>query len=165
MLLTMAAAAQMPAPPKPGPEQAKLGYFVGNWDMEGDTKAGPWGPGGKFTGNEKVDWLDGNFFIVIHSGFKGPMGEVKGLAVMGYDPEEKFYTYTEVNSMGEQVSSKGMLEGDTWNWTSEQKMHGQVMKSRFVIKQVSPTLYTYKFDMAPAGQELATVMEGKATKK
>jgi hypothetical protein len=67
--------------------------------------------------------------------------------------------------MGEQVSSTGTLESDTWNWTSEQKMHGQVMKSRFVVKQVSPTSYTYRFDMAPAGQELATVMEGKATKK
>jgi hypothetical protein len=164
LLLAMAAVAQMPMP-KPGPELKALDYFAGAWAMEGESKPGPWGPGGKFTGTAKNEWMDGGFFLVGKSEFGGAMGEGKGLAVMGYDPENKMYTYNEFNSMGENVSSKGNLEGDTWTWLTEQKMQGKVMKSRFIFKQLSPTSYTFKFDMAPEGSELATVMEGKATKK
>ena len=35
--------------PKPGPEHARLGYFVGKWKAEGEMKPGPMGPGGKMT--------------------------------------------------------------------------------------------------------------------
>lgn len=36
-------AAQAPQAPKPGPEQARLGYFVGKWTVEGEMKPGPMG--------------------------------------------------------------------------------------------------------------------------
>jgi hypothetical protein len=39
------AAAQGGQAPKPGPEHARLGYFVGKWTAEGDVKPGPMGPG------------------------------------------------------------------------------------------------------------------------
>lgn len=48
-------------PPKPGPEHAKLAYFVGNWVAEGDMKSSAYGPGGKFTYTENCEWLSGNF--------------------------------------------------------------------------------------------------------
>ena len=40
-------AAQAAQAPKPGPEHARLGYFVGKWKTEGEAKPGPMGPGGK----------------------------------------------------------------------------------------------------------------------
>ena len=37
-------AAQAPPAAKPGPEHAKLGYFVGKWTGQGDVKTGSDGP-------------------------------------------------------------------------------------------------------------------------
>jgi hypothetical protein len=166
LLLIAAAFAQPPAAPKPGPELKKLDYFLGTWTSEGDTKPGPMGPGGKFSDSGHGEWMDGGFFLVIHSDFKSAaMGNATGTAYMGYDPQEKLYTYDEFSSTGENVHSKGTVDGDTWNWTNEFKMGPQTMKARYTMKILSPDSYTFKFEMSPDGTKWDTVMEGKATKK
>ena len=152
------------APPKPGPELQKLSFFVGNWTSEGDMKAGPMGPGGKVTIQEDGKWMDGGFFVVFHSTFKTLMGNGTGMAFMGYDPQENVYTYDEFNSMGEADHFKGTVDGDTWTWTNEMKMGPQTMKARFTQKILSPTSYSYKFEMSPDGATWNLIMDGKSTK-
>jgi hypothetical protein len=161
----MAATQTPPAPPKPGPEVKKLGYFAGTWKMEGEMKASPMGPGGKFAGTERNQWMEGGFFLVSRSEGTSPMGTEKGLAIFGYDANEKAYTYQEYNSMGEAFLAHGAVSGDTWTWTNEQKMEGKMMKARYTVKVTSPTSYTFKFEMQPEGGAWATVMEGTATKQ
>ena len=151
--------------PKPGPELKKLDIFLGSWAMDGDTKPGPMGPGGKFTGTEKNEWMEGSYFLLGHDDFKTPMGDGKGLSFLGYSTEEKVYTYDAFNSMGEADHAKGTVEGDTWTWTSEQKMGGQIIKGRYTIKMTSPTTYDMKYEMSQDGTNWSTVMEGKAKKK
>jgi hypothetical protein len=163
LALTAVASAQMQAP-KPGPEHQKLQYFAGTWSMDGDMKPSPMGPGGKFTGTEHNEWMDGGFFLLSHSDVTMPVGKAKGLAVFGYNSEEKMYTYNGFNSMGEGESAKGTIDGDTWNWTNENKMGGKLMRGRYTVKTLSPTSYTFKFEMQPEGADWATIMEGKATK-
>ena len=93
LLATTAAFAQMDIP-KPGPELKKLDYFVGHWTAEGDVKPGPMGPGGKFTKEEHSEWMDGGYFVVIHSKYSGAgMPSGTSTAYMGYDTQEKVYTY------------------------------------------------------------------------
>lgn len=155
------------APPqmaKPSPEHKRLGYFTGRWQLEGETKPGPFGPGGKFTGIDHNDWMEGGFFLVSHSDFKSPMGDGTGLAVFGYNLEEKAYTYNAFNSMGEAEHAEGKVEGDTWTWTSNENMGGKAMRGRFTVKESSPTSYTFKFEMAPDTGDFSTIMEGKAIK-
>ena len=43
-------------------------------------------------------------------------------------------------------------------------MGGKMIKGRFIIKELSPTVYSFKFDMQPEGEGWSTVMEGKSTK-
>ena len=164
LFLAVAAVAQMPMP-KPAPELAKLDYFAGNWISDGDLKPGPMGPGGKMTAEDQVQWMDGKFFLVLHSKFKGSMGDGMSLAIMGYDPEKKVYTFNEYNSMGQAEHSEGTINGDTWTWTSDENMGGQTFKGRFIMKVLSPTSYTYTYAMSQDGTTWTTVMEGKATKK
>ena len=38
------------------------------------------------------------------------------------------------------------------------------MNGRYTIKQLSPTSYTFKFELADDSGNYSTVMEGKATK-
>jgi hypothetical protein len=164
LLLATAAFAQMEMP-KPGPEIKKLAYFTGHWTSDGDVKPGPMGPGGKFHSEDHVEWLDGGYFTVIHGKFTGGgMGSGTSVAYLGYDAQEKVYTYDEFNSMGEATHSKGVVDGDTWVWTNDMKMGPQTMKARFTEKILSPTSYSYKFETSPDGNTWTTFMDGKETK-
>jgi hypothetical protein len=157
------AQAQMPMP-TPASELKKLNYFVGTWTAESDLKASPMGPGGKETGTSHAEWMEGNFFLVSHGAFSGVMGKGSEVFYMGYDGDQKVYTYTEFSSTGEHDVSKGTLDGDTWTWNSEENMGGQKMKGRFTMKILSPTAYAYKFEISQDGSTWSTVMDGKATK-
>ncbi len=152
--------------PKPAPELRKLEYFAGNWTWEGDMKPGPMGPGGKMIMTEDNKWMDGGFFLTMQSEFKSPaMGSGSGMAYMGYDAGNKVYTYDEFNSMGESQHSTGTVDGDTWTWIGEQHLGGHTMKTRFIMKALSATSYTFQFEMSPDGSNWSTVMDGKATKE
>ena len=164
MFFAIAAMAQMPMP-KPAPELAKLDYLAGNWIGDGDLKPGPMGPGGKVTSTDDASWMDGKFFLVMHSKFSGAMGNGSSTAYFGYNPEKKVYTYNEFNSMGQAEYSEGTINGDTWTWNSDENMNGQTFKGRFIMKVLTPTSYTYKFEMSQDGTNWTTVMDGKATKK
>jgi len=164
ILIAVSVSAQMPMP-KPAPELSKLDYLAGDWITDGDLKPGPMGPGGKMTSTDQVHWMDGKFFLVMHSKFKGAMGDGMALAVMGYDPDKKVYTYNEYNSMGQVNHSEGTITGDTWNWTSDENMGGQTFKGRYTMKVLSPTAYNFKYEMSQDGTTWTTVMEGKSTKK
>lgn len=164
-LLGCAYAQSEPPMPKPAPELKNFEYFVGNWKMDAEMKASPWGPGGKMTGTEHCDWMEGKFFLVSHSDMKLANFSGTGLAVMGYDPDEKVYTYHEFNSMGEFTASKGNFADGTWTWTNDQKMGDKVFKVRFTIKEVPPKEYNFTYEMSPDGGEWMTLMDGKAVKQ
>jgi Protein of unknown function (DUF1579) len=163
LVLAAAALAQMEAP-KPGPEHKKLDVFAGSWTLDGDMKPGPMGPGGKMTESEKCEWMEGNFYLVCRSDFKSSMGNGSGISVMGYSTDDKAYTYREFNSWGEFDDSRGSQDGDTWTWTSDEKMAGTTYKGRFTMKIISATSYNFSFEMSQDGTKWTTVMDGKATK-
>jgi hypothetical protein len=162
-VLAAAAFAQQ-GPPTPAPELKKLEYFVGSWSLTGDMKPGAMGPGGAMSEDERCEWMDGNFFLVCHADFRSSMGNGSGLSIMGYNTDDKGFNYREFNSWGEFMESKGSLEGETWTWTSDEKMGGQTMKSRFTMKITSPTTYNFSFEMSQDGTKWTDVMDGKATK-
>ena len=125
----------------------------------------PFGPGGKHTYTEDTEWLPGGFFLLMHWEEKGlPEGEAKGLGVMGYNAAENVYTHHSFDGWGRTYSQKGTVEGDTLTWTSEGKRDGKPVKSRFIIKKLSPTSFSYKSETSTDGRTWSTIMEGKSTK-
>jgi hypothetical protein len=163
--LAVAFAQDTGGPPKPGPEHARLGFFVGEWKSEGDVKASPYGPAGKFTFVEKCVWLPGNFALECNS--QGQMSGmvVKGLSVMSYDTGEGKYIYFESNNMGENTYSKGTVDGDTWTWTSENQMNGKTIHSKFTLTRLNGDSASYRFEIGAGSDPLALVMEGKQTRQ
>ena len=159
-----AAAQDKPQAPKPGPEHKKLGYFVGNWRSEGEMKPGPMGPGGKMSGNDKCKWMADGFFVTCNMAGTSPMGKMSGLGVMGYDSARKAYTWNGFNSMGENESAAGTVDGKTWTYTNESVMGGKNVKGRYTIVELSPDSYTFKLETSEDGKSWAPMMEGKATR-
>ena len=47
VLFQLVLAQAPPRAPKPGPEHKRMAYFAGNWTVEGEMKASPFGPGGR----------------------------------------------------------------------------------------------------------------------
>lgn len=167
LVLTLAtlAAAQEKKPPKPtpGPEHQMLASFVGEWKFEGTAQPSPFGPGGKFTGTDRCEWFSGRFAVVCHSSFKGPMGEMKGLGIIGYKTEEKTFTYYGIDSNGMGELAKGAVTGNTWTWTGDMKMKDKEIKGRYTM-EFSKDSYTFKSEMSEDGAKWTVGEEGKATK-
>lgn len=165
LLLVALGTAQAPAgPPKPGPEHQKLAYFAGKWDAEGDMKPSTFGLGGKFTYTQTCEWFDGNFALVCHSDGTLQTESVKGFSIMGWDLAAKTYTYFSTNNWGQDSFSRGTIEGDTWTWNNESKVNGKPVIFRFTLKQVSPDVATYKFEMGAAGEPFKLMMDGTQTR-
>lgn len=153
-----------PAMPKPGPEVQRLAYFVGTWKTTGMVPAGAMGPGGKTTANEKCEWLSGGFFVVCHADGTGPNGPEKSIGIMGYDANEKTYTYHAFSNSGEAIMAKGQVTGTTWNWTSESKMGPVTASVRVTLKELSKSEYTFKLEMSQDGKTWAVGAESTSTK-
>jgi hypothetical protein len=150
LLLAVSIQARAPQePPKPGPEVKRLAYFVGNWKEEGKSTAH--GMAGPVSSTGKWEWVSGGFFIEGHSQNKSTVGDFSIMAVVGYDPETKMYTYNAFDSWGEQITAKGSVSGDTWTWTNETMMGGKSMKTRLTEKEVSETQYTLKYESSMDG--------------
>jgi Protein of unknown function (DUF1579) len=152
--------------PKPGPEHQKLGYFVGKWKVEGEMKPGPMGPGGKMSSTDTCEWFEGGFSVVCRAEGQTPAGPSKALGILGYNTEQKVYTYYGVDNTMMTMPSvpKGTRKGDTWTYTDEGTMGGKKFQTRVVIKEVSPTEHTFKMDMAGPDGKWMPMMESKSTK-
>jgi len=159
-------AAHAPPAATPGPEQKRLGYFVGKWTADGDIKAGPLGPGGKMTSTDDCQWFEGGFSVICRSEGKSPAGPTKSIGILGYSPEEKVYTYYGVDNTSMTMASvpKGTVQGDTWTYHDEGMMGGKTVKTRVTIKELSPTAYTFKMEIQGADGKWTPMMESKNTK-
>jgi hypothetical protein len=162
-LCTGALSAQDPSTMKPGPEQKNLAHFVGSWKIEGTIEASPLGPGGKMTGTEKCSMFEGWHLICDTTG-TGPMGSMKGHAVMSFDRSAKQYRYFSVSTMPDAEIATGTYSGDTWTWTGTMDMGGQTIHSRFTLVEKSPTQHAVKWEMSMDGKTWKQMMSGSATK-
>jgi hypothetical protein len=160
------AMAQAPAaPPKPGPEHKRLGYYVGKWQGTGEMKPGPMGPGGKMSWTETCGWFTGRYAIICNSDMRGPMGAGKGHAIMSYNREEKAYVYFGIDTNGATDIGRGSVQDNVWNWTGEGKMGGKAYKIRYSVTETSNDAYTFKFEMSgDGGRTWALVMDGGSSR-
>jgi hypothetical protein len=151
----------------PGPEHDQLKYFVGKWTTEGDMKPSPFMPAGKFSSMDTCELFTGGFYVVCHSDGKNPMGAMKGLGIMGYDPVKKIFTYYGIgNQMPTADVSDGKKEGDNWVYTAVMDDgSGKKILGRYTMSNITPTTYVSKFEMAPEGStDWKTIMEAKSTR-
>ena len=125
-------------------------------------KASPLGPAGKVTGSEACEAFTGGFHVVCRSESKGPMGPMKGIGLLGYNAEEKMFTYFGIDSFGTGDVAKGTMQGaDTWVYTSDSKMGGKPMKSRYTIRKAGADAYTFTWELSVDGAPFTLVMEGR----
>jgi hypothetical protein len=105
--------------PKPDPELKKLAPLAGHWTYEGEYRPGPLGPGGKVTGEYAGEMILGGFFFRGRWTEKGPAGQIQGLEVKWYDPENKHFASNAYQSDGSTFAGTFTVSGDTETWTGK----------------------------------------------
>ena len=156
-----------PQKPKPGPEYQRLHYFVGDWRIEWETLPGPMtGPGDKVTVTDHSEML-GDVFVVSHREGRRPGG--KEIGILGYDPEQKVYTYEGFGDDGDVARATATISGDTWVLLAPAinpcRQGEDKIKERFTLKEVSPTSYTFISEISSDGGPWTKIEQGKATKR
>jgi hypothetical protein len=162
-LLSALALAQPPMR-KPGEQEKRIGYFAGTWASEGEAKASPMGPGGKTSGRETCEWFSGGFHMICRGEGTSPTGKTTTQSTMGFDPEEKTYTFFMNSSMGDGFFVRGNVDGKVWTWPFENKIDGRVMKGRVTITEETPTSYTFKMETSTDSGKWTVLEESRARK-
>jgi hypothetical protein len=129
-------------------------------------KQSPFGPAGKFNSTDSCEWFEGRFAVVCRYEGKGPTGPTKGIGIMGYSADQKVYTYYGVDNSAMVMTtvSRGTVQGDTWTYADEGTIGGQKVRSRYIIKVLSPTSYSFRWETQCADGNWTTIMEGASTK-
>ena len=164
MLFAAVVAVPQSRPPTPSPELKKQDFFVGEWTLEGETKASAFGPGGqKFKSTEHLEWMPGGFFLIAHSYADGKLVE---LTVIGYDADQRTFTHTSYGASGRIEHWLGTADSDTWTWMRDGRpVDGKPTKVRLRIKATSPRSYSFIQDLkAGDAPDWATVAEGTGVK-
>jgi hypothetical protein len=103
--------------PKPGPAQKKLEIWVGKWTYEGEYKATPLGPAGKYTGIETVRHVLGGFFVEFSAEEKGPSGTTHWFEIDGYNALNKKFMWNGFNDDGSFQTAAYTIEANTVNYS------------------------------------------------
>ena len=167
LLLGTFAVGQAPQQPSPSgilPQHQAMGYFLGDWTASGTAKISPKAPAAPFTLKEHGEWVNDGYFLETKSSMKGALGTVNSVRVMGYNVEDKVYTYNVYNSLGEHQVALGHLNGNMWTWESEEKLNGMVVKGRYTLTMTNPSSFEFKSEVADPKGGWVTVMEGKANR-
>jgi len=153
--------------PKPGQEQMKLAVLLGSWTLEGDLKAGIFGPPGKITGVERYEWLPGGFFLQMNREARGPAAAFRHIIIFGYDPTSKrhtgqFFDFTE----GGSTSATIAITGNTWNWSGTGHTgNGKSFQERCTVTFSSGGgSFTVRCEVAADGKTWSPSYEGRYTK-
>lgn len=151
--------------PKPGPEVQKLGYYLGTWKGEGETKDRPFGPAGKLSSSMTCEWFTGGFQVVCRGEETGPTGKRAFLNILSYDQEKKAYNEYSISSVGESEDDRdGALVGDKLTFLINGDSGGKPAKFQYTEVRLSPDLFTYQAEASVDGGPWTTIAEGKITK-
>ena len=165
LLLSTFAFAQAPmqsSAPGVSLQHQRMSFFLGDWTASGTAKISPSAPAAPFTLKEHGEFVTDGYFLETKTSMKGPLGAVNSQRVMGYNVEDKTYTYNVYNSLGEHQVALGHLNGNTWTWNSEEKLNGMTVTGRYTIVETGPDSFTFKSEVSDPKGGWVTVMEGKA---
>lgn len=151
--------------PKLYPELKKLEPLVGEWIDEGEAKATPLGPAGKFTQRFSNKWIHGGFFLEWHFSSKGPWGENEGTEVDGYDPVNKTFPgrwwTTDGNMTSGTYTPNGRVITFLGTVTTAKEKHELRQTYNFAADLMS---YTFKSEISLDGKTWILETESKGTK-
>jgi hypothetical protein len=151
--------------PKPDPEFKKFDVFLGHWTYEGENIAGPLGPGSKVSGEETGKRILGGFFIEFQLAEKGPMGETKGIEIVGYEPANKTFLSDDYYDDGTTATGAYVFNGNTVTYLGKFIFGSKpyLVKNTMMFAADSMS-FTVKGEISTDGKIWAPFFKGQFTK-
>ena len=103
--------------------------------------------GRRGSGTITCEWL-GDFFLRGDAVYTSPLGSYNALQIMGYDADEKAYTWHRYFSYGKSDSFKGSVKNHTRTSVSEEQPG---WRSRCTMIEESEDVITFKWERSPEG--------------
>jgi hypothetical protein len=127
--------AQTSQQPSPGPEHKKLHSRAGKWKYQGEAKANPFYPAGKFVGVVTGRMILSGFFLEERWEDKTEGGGIaQGMTVIGYDRVKKSFVEHGFESDGHANSAAVKVDGNTWSaMSSRADQQGKSYKTKWVL--------------------------------
>jgi len=151
--------------PTPDPEIKKFDVFVGHWTYTGEYMAGPLGPSSKVTGEWSCRKILGGFFFQNQFAEKGPMGESRGIEIVGYDPAKKAFFTNEYHDDGNMMSGAYVFNGNTATYTGKFSVGGKTYMLKAAITPAADSMsFTVKAGTSLDGSSWTPWVEAKYTK-
>lgn len=127
-------------PTMPGPEQRKLGVFLGRWHTTGEVAATASTPAAKVDSIDTYEWYPGEFFLVHHADASVGDDTIKSLEIIGYDPERQCYFASFFDSTGGFGVEEIRLEDNTWIWRGSNVMGAREHRCIAVVSDDGQTV-------------------------
>ena len=143
-------------------DHARLGVFIGEWNVVGDMTPSALSPGGRFAGVHSGAWDFGGYFVVMRYSGTDNGRPVSQIDLYGWDGDSKRYTYDTFNSLGQRASFTGSVVGDTWTWSAERTMGGTRLLMRMVQHFTADRMMTWKIETSTDSKHWATAVTGQA---
>ena len=115
-------------------DESQLGFYLGRWTEDGQSRATPTGAFGKVTGDESCSWFSGGPSMVCRETTKDQNSETDSLFILAYDAARKVYTVYGTDSTGTIISGTGTVDKDVWRWTAEARVKGTVTPMRYTFR-------------------------------
>jgi len=165
IVVALGAALAAQAPP-PSPELRKLEVLLGTWTIDSDAPSTFLGPGGKWTGTERFEWLPGGRFVEMSRDAKGPEGPARHRMVFGYDAVAKTHTAKWFDLTGGGAGSFTInIAGPTWNYSGTGFTgNNTAFHERCVFTFSGGNSHTRKCEYSPDGKAWSPSFAGTYTK-
>jgi hypothetical protein len=143
-------------------DHARLGVFIGKWNVVGEMTPSTLSPGGRFAGVHSGAWdFDGYFVVMRYSGTDNGR-PVSQIDLYGWDADNKRYTFDSFNNLGQHANFTGSVAGDTWTWSTERIASGTRLLMRMVQHFSTDGTLTWKIETSTDGAHWATAVTGQA---
>ena len=150
---------------KPVAGHQRLNKFVGQWDMEGQQLAGPFGSSAKITAVETFEWLEGEFFLICR--FDGRVGSATAncIEIIGHDASTESYPSHSYYDNGITREWSSHERNGVWVRTGDQEIEGQAMQVKCTTTFAdSGNTRTDKWECSRDGLNWQTFWDVRATK-
>lgn len=154
---------QIAGPRAPDQELKQLEYFVGTWSTAGTLVQTPMSPGGSVTGADKAFWQEGHYFLISKQDYTTPAGKGTTMAVLGFDPARKVFTYDSFSSDGDHEVATGTHAGNVWTWVSDQPNSPQ--KWRYSQAIQSERAFVSSFEVSRDAKHWTTVFRSVSARQ
>jgi hypothetical protein len=149
----------------PSPEQKKLGFWIGTWEIEAEGKETPLWPAGEYNASMTAEWFEGKFHVICRYQWSGAWGDYSELNINGYDPGIGEYFNYAIDGHGSGFVFRGSAKDNVWTYMTDMKFEGKAIKLRWTVVDASPGLITWKSEISIEGGPWILSGEAKAVRK